>query len=67
MLGVYILNRTLDDRLEIRNFSSRVERIFRSLATLTREIGSTLEDKFRISARPFDILYFFTSLCNARE
>ena len=26
--GVYIINRTLQGRLEIRNFSSRVEKIF---------------------------------------
>ena len=34
-IGVYI---TLHGRLEIRNFSSRVEKIFHSLAALTREI-----------------------------
>ena len=44
-MGVYIINRTLHGRLEIRNFSSRVENI------------STLEEKFRISARPCNILY----------
>ena len=27
-IGVYIINRTLHDRLEIRNFSSRVEKYF---------------------------------------
>ena len=27
-IGVYIINRTLHGRLEIRNFSSRVEKIF---------------------------------------
>ena len=36
--GVYIINRTLHGRLEIRNFSSRVEKIFHSFAALTREI-----------------------------
>ena len=36
-IGVYIINRTLHGRLEIRNFSSRVEKFF------------TLEEKFRIS------------------
>ena len=44
-IGVYIINRTLHSRLDIRNFSSRVENI------------STLEEKFRISARPCNILY----------
>ena len=37
-IGVYIINRTLHGRLEIRNFSSRVEKIFHSFAALTREI-----------------------------
>ena len=31
---VYIINRTLHRRLEIRNFSSRVEKIFHSFAAL---------------------------------
>ena len=31
-IGVYIINRTLHGRLEIRNFSSRLEKIFRSFA-----------------------------------
>ena len=39
-IGVYIINRTLHDRLEIRHFSSRVEKYF-----------SALEEKFRISVR----------------
>ena len=37
-IGVYIIKRTLHGRLEIRNFSSRVEKIFHSFAALTREI-----------------------------
>ena len=40
-IGVYIINRTLHYRLEIQNFSSRVE------------------GKFRISARPCNILYLW--------
>ena len=56
-IGVYIINRTLHDRLEIRNFSSRVEKYFtRSLRSLVTYF-STLEEKFRISARPCNILY----------
>ena len=47
-IGVYIINRTLHGRLEIRNFSSRVEKYF-----------LTLKEKFRISARPCNILYIF--------
>ena len=51
-IGVYIINRTLHDRLEIRNFSSRVEKYFtRSLRSLVKYF-SILEEKFRISARP---------------
>ena len=37
-IGVYIINRILHGRLEIRNFSSHVEKIFHSFAALTREI-----------------------------
>ena len=37
-IGVYIINRTLHGRLMIRNFSSRVEKIFHSFAALSREI-----------------------------
>ena len=36
-IGVYIINRTLHGRLEIRNFSSRVEKIFtRSLRSFVK-------------------------------
>ena len=56
-IGVYIINRTLHDRLEIRNFSFRVEKYFtRSLRSLVKYF-STLEEKFFISARPCNILY----------
>ena len=37
-IGVYIINTTLHGRLEIRNFSSRVEKIFHAFAALTHEI-----------------------------
>ena len=37
-IGVYIINRTLHGRLEIWNFSYRVEKIFLSFAAFTREI-----------------------------
>ena len=61
-IGVYIINRTLHDRLEIRNFSSRVEKYFtRSLRSLVKYF-STLEEKFRISARPCNILYMCTGM-----
>ena len=61
-IGVYIINRTLHDRLEIQNLSSRVEKYFtRSLRSLVKYF-STLEEKFRISARPCNILYILPSL-----
>ena len=38
-IGVYVINRTLHGRLEIRNFSSRVKKeIFHAFAALTHEI-----------------------------
>ena len=56
-IGVYIINRTLHGRAEIRNFSSSVDKYFtRSLRSLVKYF-STLEEKFRISARPCNILY----------
>ena len=58
-IGVYIIKRTLHGRLEIRNFSSRVEKYFtRSLRSLEKYF-LTLEEKFRISKRPCNILYLF--------
>ena len=52
-IGVYIMNRTLRGRLEIRNSSSRVQKYFaRSLRTLMKYF-STLE--VRISTRPRNI------------
>ena len=56
-IGVYIINRTLHGRLEIRIFSSRVEKYFtRSLRSLVKYY-STLEKKFCISAWSCNILY----------
>ena len=55
-ISVFIINGTLHGRLEIQNFSSRVEIKTRAL---THEIFSTLKEKFRISAQPWNILYFF--------
>ena len=39
-----------------------VLRIFYSFAALTRKIFLTLEEKFRICARPCNILYLFATL-----
>ena len=60
-IGVYKINRTLDGRLEIRNFFSCVEDIFtRSLRSLVKYF-STVEEKFHMSARPCNILYLVNS------
>ena len=61
-IGVYIINRTLHDRLEIRNFSSSVEKYFTSERSERVKYFSTLEEKFRISARPCNILYVFKTM-----
>ena len=60
-IGVYIINRTLHGRLEIPNFSSRVEKKYftRSLRSLVKYF-STLEEKFHISTRPCNILYIYS-------
>ena len=61
-IGVYIINRTLHDRLEIRNFSSRVEKYFTSERSERVKYFSTREEKFRISKRPCNILYLLIVL-----
>ena len=62
-IGVYIINSTLHGCLVIRNFSSRVEKIFHSFAALALvKHFSTLEEKFRISPRPCNILYLWHPL-----
>ena len=66
-IGVYIINRTLHDRLEIRNFSSRVEKYFTSELRSLVKYFSTLEEKFRISARPCNILYLFSRVSGASK
>ena len=60
-IGVYVINRTLHRRLEMWNFSSSVEKIFHLFTALTHEIFSTLEEKFRISVWPCNILYLCLS------
>ena len=56
-IGVHIINRILHGRLKIRNLSSRVEIYFIRLLRSLVKYFSTLEDKFRISARPGNVLY----------
>ena len=65
-IGVYIINRTLHGRLEIQNFSSRVAKTFHSFAALTREIFFNTREKFRISARPCNILYLYSFAKSSR-
>ena len=68
-IGVYIINRTLHGRLEIRNFSSRVENISLVRCAHSWNIfqhSKLLEEKFRISAWPWNILcfsYIIFNLC----
>ena len=65
--GFYIIKRKLHGRLEMRNFSSRVEKYFtRSLCSLVKYF-STLEEKFRISARPCNILYIYVVFVSRGE
>ena len=59
---VFIINRILHGRLEIRNFSSSVEKYFTSERSERVKYFSTLEEKFRISARLCNILYLFDFL-----
>ena len=51
LIGVYIIKRTLHDRLEKRNFSSRFEKTFHSLAALTREIFFNTRREISLSPR----------------
>ena len=54
-IGAYIINRTLHGCLEIRNSSSCIEKYFtHSLRSLVQYF-STLEEKFRISQRPYPL------------
>ena len=59
-IGVYITNSTLHGRLEIQNFSFHVEKYFTSGRSEQVKYLSTLEEKFRISAWPCNVLYLFT-------
>ena len=56
-IGVYIINRTSHGRLEIRNYSSSVEKYFTSQRGERVKYFSTLEEKFRITKRSCNILY----------
>ena len=53
--------------MEIGNFFSRGEKIFHSFAAPTREIFFNTEEKFRISARPCNILYISFMLLTGTE
>ena len=55
-IGVYIINRTLHGRLEIRNFSSRVEKIFHSFAIFFNTSNTTSPRGHVISSNSFSEL-----------
>ena len=61
-IDVYIINRTLHGCLEIRNFSSHVEKIFQSFAALTHEIFCNTQREICISAQPCNILYILIQI-----
>ena len=46
--------------ISLKKYFTRVEKIFHSFAAPLMKYFSTLEEKFRISARPFNILYVFS-------
>ena len=62
-ISVYLINRTLNGRLEIRNFSSRAKKylpvnVLKNISLVRcAHSNTTLEGKFRISAWPCNILY----------
>ena len=66
--GVYIINRTLHGCLEIYEITLLVLKKYftRSLRSLMKYL-STLEEKFRISAQPSNILYFILYYINTLE
>ena len=63
-IEMYIINKTLQRRLEIRNFSSCVGKYFKSERRKRVKYFSTLEEKSRFSKRPCNILYLFMNLVN---
>ena len=56
VIDVCIKNRTLHDHLEIRNFSSHIEKYF-----------SMLEEKFHLTAWPCNIIYVFQTKCFIKQ
>ena len=69
-IGVCILNSILHVRLEMQNFSSSVENYFTSERSSLVKYFSTLEEKFRTSARTCNVLYahlVFRSSSPSRE
>ena len=55
-MGVYIINRTLHGRLEIRNFCFRVEKIFHSFAIFFNTSNTTSPSGHVISSNSFSEL-----------
>ena len=64
-IGAYMIDRILHSRLEIRRFSSCVEKYFTCSLSSLEKYFSTLKEKFCISVWPYDILYVLNSLENS--
>ena len=58
-ISVYIINKTLRGRLEIRNFSSRVEKIFHSFAALTRKKRNFVSPSGHVISSIYGEKFFF--------
>ena len=65
-IGVYIINRILHGRLEIRNFLLVLKKIFHSFAALKREIFFNTRREIFYPARPCNTLYVQVSISVAR-
>ena len=59
-ISVYIINRTLYGRLEIRNFSSRVEKIFHSFAALTCKKRNFVSPSSHVISSIYGEKFFFS-------
>ena len=63
---VYVINRTLHDRLEIRNFFSRVEKIFHSFVAPTHEIFFNSSKRSFVSPHSHIISSIYCTIINAK-
>ena len=60
LISVYIINKTLRGRLEIRNFSSRVEKVFHSFAVLTRKKRNFVSPSGHVISSIYGEKFFFS-------